>query len=142
MRLAITTFGKRISPRFDCAKYLLIVDMNKGEIVKRKEEPVDGMAGGRRVSFLVERGVQVILTGGILRCDYFAALNAGLEVHAGFMGEVEEILKRYLSGTLPRFGPGLDLSRGHRKKSGAGFNKHKKGLSSHARRRQRYSARN
>lgn len=116
MLLGITTFGKRISPRFDCALGLLLVEIEGNEILGRKEESMKGIPGGGRVSFLVERGVQAVLTGGIRRCDYFAALDAGLTVHAGFMGEVEENLRRYLLGTLPRFGPGLDLSTKYEKR--------------------------
>ncbi|MBI5186235.1 MAG: hypothetical protein HZA01_10990 [Nitrospinae bacterium] len=113
MLLGITTFGKKISPRFDFALGLLLVEIEGSAILKRKEESMEGMPGGKRVSFLVALGAQAIITGGMRRCDYHAALDAGLEVHAGFMGEVEENLRRYLSGTLPRFGPGMNLTFRH-----------------------------
>lgn len=113
MLLGITTFGKKISPRFDCALGLLMVEIERNEILDRKEESMEGIPGGERVSFLVELGVQAIITGGMRRSDYLAALDAGLKVHAGFMGEVEENLRRYLYGTFPRFGPGMNLSPGN-----------------------------
>ncbi len=113
MLLAITTFGSRVSPRFDCARSLLLVDIEKGESISRKQEAFKRAPAIKRASFLLNNGVKAIITGGILRCDYFALLDAGLEVHAGFMGEVEENLRRYLTGNLPRLGPGLHFSRKH-----------------------------
>jgi len=112
MRVAIPTFGSRISPRFDCAGNLLIVEIADGSVSGRTQQPLAEVPGWRRVHLLVSLETNVVLTGGIRRCDYFALLNSGMEVYAGLVGDIEENLRRYLSGNLPRFGFGFDPAAG------------------------------
>ena len=61
MRVAIPTFGPRISPRFDCAASLLIMDIEKGGIVNRREESMEGMAGVEEVRVLLAAQDQNLL---------------------------------------------------------------------------------
>lgn len=129
MRLAIPTFGTRISPRFDCAPGLLLIEIDRGRITRRTEESLNGIPAWERIPYLAKRQVEVILAGGIRRCDYHAAQEEGLKVHAGFMGEAEEILRRYLAGTLPRFGPGfLPTGRHGRRVFHAGLKRAESGV--------------
>jgi predicted Fe-Mo cluster-binding NifX family protein len=104
MRIAIPTFGTRVSPRFDSAPSLLLISTDGGAIQNRTVESMQDVYGHQRISLLSEAGADVLLCGGIRRCDYFSILNAGIDVYAGLMGRVEDILDAFLNGALPKGG--------------------------------------
>ncbi len=108
MRIAIPVFGSRVSPRFDCAMEVLIVDVDKGNVTHRSHESLRMVPSWSRPAYLANRGVDVVLAGGLRHCDYFAMVHAGLKVYGGIVGEVEETLKRYLSGRLSQEDFGFD----------------------------------
>lgn len=97
MRIAIPIFGPRVSPRFDCAADVTIVDVRDGVVRGRSRDCIKELRSWQRVERLVELGVEVVLVGGMRRCDYWALVAAGLEVYSGFTGEAEEALKRFLA---------------------------------------------
>jgi predicted Fe-Mo cluster-binding NifX family protein len=98
MVIAIPTFGSGISPRFDCAVDLLVVTTHDREIVDRREISLLHLPWCQRIEILIQNEVNTILCGGIRRCDYFLLNNAGIEVKAGLMGEVETVLQSFVAG--------------------------------------------
>lgn len=97
MRIAIPIFGPRVSPRFDCAADMTIVDVHDGVVRGRSRDSIKELRSWQRVERLVELGVEVVLVGGVRRCDYCALVAAGLEVYSGFTGEAEDALQRFLA---------------------------------------------
>lgn len=105
MLIALPTYGQMISPRFDCAPVLLLVQTEKSRISERREVRLETIHWRRRTSLIAEQGVKVLLCGGIRRCDYYDLLAAKIEVIAGLTGRFEEILIDYLAGRLPAAEP-------------------------------------
>jgi len=109
MNIAIPTFRSRVSPRFDLAAGLLIVRVQGNRVLGRGEERLDNIYGWRRIRFLTSRNVNVVLCGGIRRCDYFAIMDSGIDVYAGLMGEIEDVLEAFLRGDIVTNGNGHAL---------------------------------
>ena len=118
MRIAIPVYGIRISPRFDIARRLLLIDLENGRVAAKKEISFDILPPLRRILFLRDQGVQILLCGGIRRCDYFALEEMRITVHASLIGEVDDILISFISGKLrPGYGmmpgpAGMRMRRG------------------------------
>ncbi|HPQ71590.1 MAG TPA: NifB/NifX family molybdenum-iron cluster-binding protein [bacterium] len=109
MRIAIATFQTRISPRFDCANTVWLVDLEGENEVARTELSLMQTPPPARAALLRSHDVAVLLCGGVRRCDYFDLLDQGIEVIAGLMGEAQDMLTAYRQGRLnpePRWEPG------------------------------------
>lgn len=102
----------RISPLFDEAKELLVVEEEDGEELNRWEV---GLGDGRpldRASQLGNLSVEVLLCGGISRPVADRLQFGGVTVLSQLKGDAEQVLHAFLSGALPsaRFtGPGARL---------------------------------
>ena len=112
MRIAISTDGGSVSAHFGrCPSYTLI-DIEDGKVVGRREIPNPGHSPGFLPGYLGERGVTVIIAGGMgpRAQDLFA--ENGIETIIGVEGHVDEVVDRFLRGTLEA---GRDLcDHGHR----------------------------
>lgn len=116
MRIAIPTDGGSVSAHFGrCPSYTLI-DIENGRIVERREVPNPGHAPGFLPGYLAEMGVKAIIAGGMgPRAQGLFAEN-GIETVIGVEGPVDEIVDRYMRGTLE---PGRDLcDHGHHHEGG------------------------
>ncbi|HPM77891.1 MAG TPA: NifB/NifX family molybdenum-iron cluster-binding protein [bacterium] len=100
MRIAIATFQTRISPRFDCANIVWLVDLEGENEVARTELSLAQTPPPARAALLRSHDVAVLLCGGLRRCDYFDLIDQGIEVIAGLMGEAQEMLTAYRQGRL------------------------------------------
>ena len=100
MIVAVPAFGTMISPRFDCAPRVLIFDCANPGSIGRIEHVCESDNADRRIRFLIDQRIEVILCGGIRRCDYFSLIDRDIQVFAGLVGEVDRCLKDYLSGRL------------------------------------------
>lgn len=116
MRIAISTDGGAVSAHFGrCPSYTLI-DIENGRIVERREVPNPGHAPGFLPGYLAEMGVKAIIAGGMgPRAQGLFAEN-GIETVIGVEGPVDEVVDRYMRGTLE---PGRDLcDHGHHGEGG------------------------
>jgi predicted Fe-Mo cluster-binding NifX family protein len=92
VKLAVATFGERVSPRFDCAQTFLLVTFHEGQYSRRQELSASGWGPGERLERLVALGVEAVVCGGIdLRsAEWLQA--AGVKVYARRTGKVEDVL--------------------------------------------------
>jgi predicted Fe-Mo cluster-binding NifX family protein len=114
MRVAIPVWGERVSPVFDVANRIMLVDVEHGVEQARTEESIEEAVQSRRVRRLVDRGVQVLICGGISRALATMLLAAGVAVIAWKAGPANAVLRAYLEGRLeePRWKmPGRRLRR-------------------------------
>jgi predicted Fe-Mo cluster-binding NifX family protein len=100
MRIAIPVFGTKISPRFDCAGNVLMVDVTDGSVTGRRLETIEPFRWRQQINALKEKGVEVLLCGGIRRCDYMMLVRIGINVCAGLVGEVDDIIDAFLRGEI------------------------------------------
>jgi predicted Fe-Mo cluster-binding NifX family protein len=100
MRLAIPTRNRRISPVFDSAGQVLLVDFEEGKECSRCVAPLpaDSLAG--RVTRLKELAVVVLICGGISRTLRQMIEADGIQVYSWTAGPVDEVLDAYREGRL------------------------------------------
>jgi len=98
MKIAITVWGNRISPVFDSAQRLLVVEVCRAEIVHRQIEIFQAGLFSRFIELLVELEVEVVICGAL--SDELATMLAAneIEVIPFITGEVEVVLSFYVKG--------------------------------------------
>jgi predicted Fe-Mo cluster-binding NifX family protein len=100
MRLAIPTRSDRISPVFDSAGQILLINLEEGKELSRCVAPLpeDSLAG--RATRLKELAVAVLICGGISRTLRQMIEAVGIRVYPWTAGNVEEVLEAYRQGKL------------------------------------------
>ena len=100
MRVAIPVFDGRISPVFDAARRLLLVDIENGREVWRTEQVVEEPELGPRARRVAEFGADMLICGAISRPLEAMLLSAGVEVVPQTCGQAEDVLRAFMSGQL------------------------------------------
>jgi len=100
MRVAITISNSRISPVFDAASRLVLVDVDNGREVWRTDEGLEEADMAPRARRVAELGVDVLICGAISRPLEAMLRSAGVDVIPQTCGQVEEVLQAFLSGQL------------------------------------------
>jgi predicted Fe-Mo cluster-binding NifX family protein len=100
MKIAIPTFGSRVSPRFDCAQDFLIVTAEDGIPQERRELAASGWAPHERINKLVDLGVDTVLCGGIDCWSAESLQSAGVNIYSLMAGEIDDCLAALVRGDL------------------------------------------
>ena len=123
MRLAIPVWQGRVSPVFDVAGHLLLVELTDGQEVARGEQLLDETTTGERARNLAEFGVETLICAAISQLLETELASRGIRVIAQVCGNVEEVLAAFVSGHLDeeRFAmPGCCAQRRRRHRGGHG----------------------
>lgn len=95
-RVALPICRGRISPVFDVAQRLRLVEIRDGVAI----DQVEHLVGGDRVRGLAELGVRVLICGAV-SCELERDLRAQrIEVISGIRGPVDEVVEAYLADRL------------------------------------------
>ncbi len=100
MKIAIATENGHVSAHFGrCASYTL-VDIENGEVVERTVIPNPGHSPGFLPGYLSEKGVEVIIAGGMgpRARGLFAEKN--IQTITGVQGKVDEVIEKYVRQEL------------------------------------------
>ena len=101
MKIAIPTFGHRVSPRFDCAPVIVIVrEIVRSALVGRETLPTAGWGHDARIKTLIDRGVDTVVCGGIDRISAQLLVDAGITVRSGVSGESAQAMKEFLDSDV------------------------------------------
>jgi predicted Fe-Mo cluster-binding NifX family protein len=102
MKVALTVWGNRVSPLFDAASMLLIADIEKHGISKKRFEPIECESPYLRVAKLDDLGVNILICGGI--SEFYANLieARGIKIVPFAAGAVDEVLEAYIDGNIYR----------------------------------------
>jgi predicted Fe-Mo cluster-binding NifX family protein len=100
MKVAVPTWGERVSPVFDVAQRLLVVDIEESVEVARREEAIPETGLMRRATRVADLGVEVLICGAISMPLEQMLLSAGIQVIPQMCGLVEAVLQAFVSGTL------------------------------------------
>jgi predicted Fe-Mo cluster-binding NifX family protein len=116
MRVALTVWENRISPVFDSARMLLIVDVKNGTLTGKRYVPFDAEFFVYKTTQLKELGLSVLICGAI--SQYFAnRIEAyGIRIIPFVKGEMNQALDAYLKDSLFRSNflmPGCGTRRRH-----------------------------
>jgi len=105
MRLAVPTLDDRVSPVFDVAQTMVLVDLEGDHERSRQMVPLRSPDLGRRAAELTQHGVDVLICGAISRPLEALLHAAAIKVIPQTCGSVEEVLRAFVAGRLdePRF---------------------------------------
>ena len=101
MRVALPVHRGLVSPVFDWARCLLVVDHDGDTETARREERLEGLAPAFRAGRLAQIGVETLLCGGISAVVAEMVESQGTKVVSGLAGEVDAVLEAFFSGRLP-----------------------------------------
>jgi len=101
MRLAIPVWNERVSPVFDAARRLVLVDVENGMEQARREEVIHDSFLTQRAHRLTDLGVNVLICGAISRPLTTLLSASGITVIPWTAGAVDDVLAAYLKGCLP-----------------------------------------
>ena len=100
MRVAIPHWQNRVSPVFDVAGNVLMVDVADGREEARRNVAVNVEQPHLRASLLSQHGATVLICGAI-SWPLELALNAvGIEVISQTCGDIEQVLSAFINGQL------------------------------------------
>lgn len=104
MKIAVASEGKMVTGHFGHCQNFNIFDEEKGKIINVESVPNPGHRPGFLPNFLADRGVNVIISGGMGggAVDIFNERN--IEVVIGTTGEAETAVLKYLKGELKSTG--------------------------------------
>ena len=104
MRIAIASEGKNVTEHFGHCVTFLIYDVENGKIIKEESLPNPGHKPGFLPNYLADRGVNVIISGGMGggAVDIFNERN--VEVIVGASGDAKAAVEKYLKGELKTTG--------------------------------------
>jgi predicted Fe-Mo cluster-binding NifX family protein len=123
MKIAISHWQGRISPVFDVAQQVLLVDINGSQVVRRQNVSLGQGGPFCRAEEIVGLGVEMLVCGAISHSFEKVLVHAGVRVAGFTCGDVDAILTALQAGRLgdacfrmPGFmGPAInDWRRRHR----------------------------
>jgi len=100
MKIAIPCWQNIVSPVFDAAGMLLLIEIAEGRELKRTTSVLsrsDSLASVRQIVVL---GADVLICGAISGRLEFMLRSAGVQVVSNIRGAVEEVLSAFLRGAL------------------------------------------
>jgi len=100
MRIALPIWDGRISPVFDVARHLLLVDLEGGIQIRQGQEVLTQTNPAARAECLADLGVDVLICGAISWPLEAMLTNAGIRVMPYVCGQVDQILRAFASGQL------------------------------------------
>ena len=100
MKVAIPTWTGRVSPVFDVAKRLLVVELKGDGQVNREEAAIEEAQLLPRAKRVAQLGVDVLICGAISMPLEAMLVSAGVRVIPHTCGMVEEVLQAFASGRL------------------------------------------
>lgn len=102
MRIAIPQWQGRVSPVFDVAGNLLLIDVEGGREIRREERRFLGTDPSTRVTQFLSFGAGILICGAISARLQSGLIAAGVQVIGFACGTVDDVLAAYLNGTLAR----------------------------------------
>ncbi len=100
VRIGISIWQGRISPVFDTAQQLLIIDIDNQKEVNRKEEMLKETLMPLRASVIANLNINVLICGAISRELADMLSSMGIRVLPFISGNMDTILMAYLENRL------------------------------------------
>ena len=100
MRIAVTIWNDKVSPVFDTASRLLIIEAENLNETARFKTYLYEQDISRRCLRIQDLKVNVLICGAISRPFSMLLMSAGIEIISGISGLAEDVLNAYLHGSL------------------------------------------
>ena len=101
MKVALATWNGRVSPVFDVAKQVVVLDIKEGRVVARREEELPGTEPQAQADRLAVLAPQILICGAISKAMASLLAAAKIRVIPFTAGDVEKVLAAWLAGNLP-----------------------------------------
>ncbi len=119
--IALSRHGDRLSPVFDVAPDLLLVELDDGGArARRRPATLSRAYPWARADELRALGVDVLLCGAVSRSCELALVARGVDVRGFLCGAVEDVLAAYVAGRLGEAGLEMPGCCGRRRRFGGG----------------------
>ena len=100
MIIAVTYKDGQVFQHFGHTEEFKLFRVMLGKIVASEIVPTNGQGHGALATFLSERGVDVLICGGIGAGAQNALTEAGIKFYAGVQGGADDVLHDFLQGKL------------------------------------------
>jgi len=100
MKIAVPVWQGRVSPVFDVAGQVLLVEWNGAGRQSRREEVLAEQSPDRRAARLAEWGVTTLICCAVSRPLEILLAAYKIQMISQVCGEVEEVLQAFRTGTL------------------------------------------
>jgi predicted Fe-Mo cluster-binding NifX family protein len=102
MKIAIPLFENRISPRLDCAKKALLVNVEEKykKVVLLKEEDFNIGDTSENIEFYISNKINVVICGGLSIEMQDMLVKHGIRVIPWVTGEAQKALDLFIEGKL------------------------------------------
>lgn len=96
----------QLDPRFGRCLYLVIVDSEnmQFEAIPNMAAGATGGAGIQAAQTIVNKGVQVVITGNVGPNAFGSLSTAGIEIVTGASGTIKEVIEKFKKGQLGKTG--------------------------------------
>ena len=101
MKVALATWNGRISPVFDVARQVLMLDVEEGRVVARHEEMLPGTEPQAQAGRLASLAPHTLICGAVSQSMAGLLATKKIRVIPFTAGAVEEVVAAWLAGTLP-----------------------------------------
>lgn len=106
MKLCISSTGQNlgaaVDPRFGRAAGYIIIDTETRafESIENSAAQAGGGAGTKAAQLVINKGVEAVVTGNIGPNAYAVLSAAGIKIHTGASGTIQDALELFLAGRL------------------------------------------
>ena len=100
MNIAIPVWEGKVSPVFDTASRVMVLNLENQKETSRFEAYIDEHDLTRRCLRIRRLGVDILICGAVSRTFYGILTAAGIHVIPWVSGYAEDVLAAYLNGTL------------------------------------------
>ena len=98
MKVAITVRGNRISPVFDSAQTILLVEIEDGNIISRKHEFLPKLVAAGLARMVAEKQIDALICGAISEGPAQILQQSGIRLLSFVGGNAEQCLEDYAAG--------------------------------------------
>ena len=95
MKLAITIWGNRISPVFDAAKTLLVVEIKNGRLWRKEYIPFDPLAIESMLAIFRNKKINTLICGAISTHPAEIIVNSDIRLVSFVMGNAHDFLESF-----------------------------------------------
>ena len=100
MKIAVTYENGQVFQHFGHTQQMKIYEVDAGRIVAQQVADTAGSGHGALAGFLSQRGVDVLICGGIGAGAKQAMAQAGIQLRGGVTGSADKAVAAFLAGTL------------------------------------------
>jgi predicted Fe-Mo cluster-binding NifX family protein len=100
MRVAIPLWQGRISPVFDEASRILLIDISNKQEQSRREEFLIAQNPFERAKLLPKLGVDLLICGMISQIQQTALVSAGIRIIPHICGSMDDVIAAFLDGRI------------------------------------------